>query len=205
MKAQVARCDFPEQLREIAGMDRGQCRRAWSDAFNADPPNYMSIPFMRRVLAHDLQCRSFGGDSAATRRALKLVLGGKDAFDVAHVACEGSTLMREWNGRVYRVEASGNGYVLDGKASDTAAFAASLEASAFFRISLAVATSSSASCCGGVSPSKLLLDTSPKLSNQSSAEAVAVASKLFKFEETFSDKLSVPPLNCCHRCKAQHN
>lgn len=115
MNVQKAKRDLTEQLREIAGMDRSQCRQAWSDAFNAVPPKYMSIPFLQRVLAHDLQCRMLGGYSAATRRALKLALCGRDGFDVVQVASEGSTLVREWNGRVYRVEVIGNGYVLDGK------------------------------------------------------------------------------------------
>lgn len=115
MNAQEAKRDLPEQLRGIAEMDRGQCRQAWGDAFNTSPPKYMSIPFMRRVLAHDLQCRTLGGYPATTRRALKLVLGGRGASDVAQAAGEGTTLVREWNGRVYRVEVSGDGYVLDGK------------------------------------------------------------------------------------------
>ena len=115
MKTQEAKRDLLEQLREIAGMDRGQCRQAWSDAFNADPPKYMSIHFMRRVLAHDLQCRTLGGNSVATRRALKQVSGGRDASEVARVVGDGAALVREWNGRVYRVAVSGDGYVLDGK------------------------------------------------------------------------------------------
>lgn len=115
MKLQELKRDLPEQFREISEMDRMQCRKTWSDTFDTDPPKYMSIPFMQRVLAHDLQCRTLGGHSAATRRALKLVLGGRDASDVAQIAGEGSTLVREWNGRVYRVEVSSDGYVLDGK------------------------------------------------------------------------------------------
>lgn len=75
----------------------------------------MSIPFMRRVLAHDLQCRTLGGNSVATRRALEQVSGGRDASEVARVVSDVAALVREWNGRVYRLEVSGDGYVLDGK------------------------------------------------------------------------------------------
>lgn len=46
---------------------------------------------MQRVLAHDLQCRKFGGNPAATKRILKTVLGGKDVSDLAQAAGGGAT------------------------------------------------------------------------------------------------------------------
>jgi hypothetical protein len=115
MKAQDKKRDVPEQLRDVAGMDRCQCRQAWIQAFNAYPPKYLSIPFMQRVVAHELQCRILGGYPVATRRALKQVIVGKDASEVVQAVGDGATLVREWNGRVYRVEARTEGYVLDGR------------------------------------------------------------------------------------------
>ncbi|SPF76014.1 hypothetical protein ALP8811_01010 [Aliiroseovarius pelagivivens] len=102
-------------LREIATLDRGQCQLSWRRAFKSDPPRYLSIPFMQRVLAHDLQCRKLGGLSAANKRVLKAVLAGGDANEAVQNVGEGATLVREWNGRVYRVQAVSEGYVLDGK------------------------------------------------------------------------------------------
>lgn len=115
MKPPEVKPDLPEQLREIAAMNRGNCRQAWTKAFGSEPPKYMSIPFMQRVLARNLQCRIHGGYPAATRRALKLVLGGRKASDVAQAVGDGSTLVREWNGRVYRVAVGEEGYLLDGR------------------------------------------------------------------------------------------
>jgi len=73
------------------------------------------MQFMQRVLAHELQCRKLADYPVATRRVLKAVLAGGGVSEVAKTAGTGSTLIREWNGRVYRVEASQEGYVLDGK------------------------------------------------------------------------------------------
>ncbi len=96
-------------------MGREQCLRAWIRAFKSDPPKYLSVLFMQRVLAHDLQCRKLGGYPAATRRVLKAALAGGEMSTAARVVADNATLVRVWNGRVYRVEASADGYVLDGR------------------------------------------------------------------------------------------
>jgi hypothetical protein len=69
---------------------------------------------MQKVLSQDLQCKALGGYSVATRRALKRVVTDGEADAVLHVT-EGATLVREWNGRVYRVEVLDGVYLLDGK------------------------------------------------------------------------------------------
>ena len=115
MTVSDAKADLPERLREIAEMDRTQCRKAWGDAFGSEPPKYMSVPFMRRVLAQDCQCRTLGGYSVATKRALKRVLGDRDVSGVTQTVGVGNILVREWNGRVYRIEVMEEGYVLDGR------------------------------------------------------------------------------------------
>ncbi len=115
MRARTAKRDVPELLRKIASLDRGKCRLAWQRAFKSDPPKYLSILFMQRVLAHDRQCRKLGGLPAVTRRALKAVTIGGSASEIAQTVGDGATLVREWNGRAYRVEAKSGGYVLDGR------------------------------------------------------------------------------------------
>lgn len=96
-------------------MNRSDCCQAWVNAFKSEPPKYLSIPFMQQMLAHDLQCRALGGYSAATRRALRKVLTGKGVADAVRPVSDGSTLVREWNGRIYRVDVTSDGYVLDDK------------------------------------------------------------------------------------------
>lgn len=111
----MLKAGLPELLREIAELDRTDCRQAWRKAFKTPAPNYLSISFMQRVLAYNLQYRKLGGHTVSTKRALKAVLDGKDISEVAQTLAGGSTLVREWNGRVYRVDVTPEGYVLDGK------------------------------------------------------------------------------------------
>ena len=115
MSAVKPKADLPELLREIALLSRTECRVAWMKTFKNDPPKYLSFFFMRRVLAHDLQCRKLGGHPAATKRKLKSVPECIGDSETSQTATDGSTLVREWNGRIYRVDVSTEGYVLDGK------------------------------------------------------------------------------------------
>lgn len=108
--------DLPEGLLEIATLDRNACVERWILTFDATPPKYLSISFMQRVLSRELQIKALGGYSVHVRRALKAAIGGA-ASDAPpqRAAPPGSYLMREWNGRTYRVEVTASGYVFDGQ------------------------------------------------------------------------------------------
>lgn len=84
----------------------------WEKVFGSPPPPYLSVPFMRKALAYDEQCRRFGGLSAASCKALKRIAAGKPLPPMAR---PGAHLMREWNGRTYQVEVLADAYRLDGK------------------------------------------------------------------------------------------
>jgi hypothetical protein len=108
--------NLPDQLREISQLDRSACAERWAAAYGMAPPKYLSIRFMQRVLARELQVRALGGYSAQVRRALKAMHpkpeGGAPSSGPPP---PGSYLMREWNGRTYRVEVTPSGYVFDGQ------------------------------------------------------------------------------------------
>ena len=113
--ARITRGNLPDRLREIATLDRSGCVAAWRAAFGAPPPSRLRPDLMRRVLAHDLQCRVLGGLTASERRALQAIAAGQAPSDaVPAQASPGVHLVREWNGRTYRVETTADGYVLDG-------------------------------------------------------------------------------------------
>ncbi len=107
--------DLPECFREIETMNRVACCGAWKWAFKSTPPKYASMQFMQRVLIHHVQCQVLGGYSAARKRALRAGLrpAGREAS--TKTASDGATLLREWNGRMYRVDIVADQYVLDGK------------------------------------------------------------------------------------------
>ncbi len=116
MRRTTSQHDLPDQLREINALDRKACVELWAGAFQTAPPKYLSVRFMQRVLTREQQIRTLGGYSAQIRRALKTVSRDADSDDRStRAAPPGSYLMREWNGRTYRVEVTPSGYVLDGR------------------------------------------------------------------------------------------
>ena len=85
-------------------------------AFGAAPPRSLARVFLCRVLAYERQCRTHGGLSAATRRALAAMANGTPGNGApAESVSPGTHLVREWNGRTYQVEVIDNGYRFDGK------------------------------------------------------------------------------------------
>ena len=129
----LIRLDFIEQKSERSGMpqdtgvgrnvvldglDFASLRRVWEQTFGTTPPSSLSRVFLRRVLLHERQCRTHGGHSATTRRALAAMANetpGNGAAAPAGSVSAGTHLVREWNGRTYQVEVVDNGYRFDGK------------------------------------------------------------------------------------------
>ena len=80
------------------------------------PLRSLSRIFMRRVLTYERQCRTHGGLSATTRRALAAMVNGTpEHSSPAGSVSAGTHLVREWNGRTYQVEVIDSGYRFDGK------------------------------------------------------------------------------------------
>ena len=101
------------RIGDLDSLDRAGLQRAWEQTFGTPPPRSLARAFMRRVLAHERQCRTYGGHSAATRRALAAMANGPPrgtAADRLSSVSAGTQLVREWNGRPYRVEVIKGGY-----------------------------------------------------------------------------------------------
>ena len=82
------------------GLDFASLRRVWEQTFGAAPPSSLSRVFLRRVLLHEHQCRTHGGLSAATRRALAAMANETPSSGApAGSVSAGTHLVREWNGR----------------------------------------------------------------------------------------------------------
>lgn len=106
--------DLPERLREIASMHRAACAEDLAAMPGITVPPRLRAEMLRRLLAYETQVRALGGVTAGERRTLRLVASGKSVGDVAGQASPGTHLVREWNGRTYRVEVTDNGFLLDG-------------------------------------------------------------------------------------------
>ncbi|WP_349363822.1 MAG: DUF2924 domain-containing protein [Roseitalea porphyridii] len=105
-------------------LGRDECIEAWRKQFGREPPKYVSVQFMRRALAYEVQVKAQGGHSPAVRRALQKSLKGvrrpncKTRSDLPASSLTlrpGAHLVREWNGRHYQVEVLEEGFQMDGK------------------------------------------------------------------------------------------
>ena len=103
-----------DRLAEIASMDRGCCRDAWIKQFKEVPDRHLSTRVMRRALAHEAQVRAIAGLTAQDRRSLG-VRRTTEPTKTQPALTSGTQLLREWNGRTYRVVMTDGGYELDGR------------------------------------------------------------------------------------------
>ncbi len=52
-------------------LDLVSCRNLWRQAFGQTPQKHVSLQLMRRMLAYEAQCKTFGGLPADVKRAFK--------------------------------------------------------------------------------------------------------------------------------------
>ena len=72
------------------------------------------MTFMRKAIIYEEQRQHFGGLSTALKRSLKAAADGKSVGSAAVATCKpGTQLIREWNGKVFKVEVKEEGYLLE--------------------------------------------------------------------------------------------
>lgn len=98
-------------LDAIERFDRPDCLAEWRRMFGGDPPPYLSVSFMRRVLLWKRQCELDGDVSSKIWRTLERIADGRR---VASRPKPGAELIREWNGRIYRVRVTEHGFEMEG-------------------------------------------------------------------------------------------
>lgn len=108
---------------EIATWGRQRCDAEWGRVVGHSPQAGLSLGFLRRALAFELQCKELNGHSAAVKRQLRAALPSapeanapkEAAVPSASALTMGTQLVREWNGRVYRVLVTETGFEMDGR------------------------------------------------------------------------------------------
>ena len=96
-------------------MDRAASAEALAALPGVTVPPRVRAETLRRLLAYEMQAGTLGGLTAQERRTLRAVANGKAGRDAGvAVASPGTHLVREWNGRTYRVEVTESGYLLNG-------------------------------------------------------------------------------------------
>lgn len=98
---------------EIATMERAGLRALWGGVIGGVPPKRLSTPFLRRILAFEVQASRQGGLPAAVQRRLARIAAGKDRPASPRLR-PGGRLLREWNGVSHVVDVADDGYLWRG-------------------------------------------------------------------------------------------
>lgn len=99
--------DVEREVAKLGDLPRAALMQRWQAAYGRPPAADVSVALMRKTLGWGIQAKAFGGHSAKTLRALKIVKNGKAPPLQTAV---GSRLVREWNGATYEVEVLESGY-----------------------------------------------------------------------------------------------
>lgn len=120
-------------IAEISEYGRSALVEEWQKLFETKPAKNTSSSILLRIITHEVQCRYYGGLSPASKRALRKELAALNRKLANHASSDsqvtlanqqttqppllsaGTQLIREWNGRPYRVEVIDGGFMLDGK------------------------------------------------------------------------------------------
>ncbi len=104
----------PLCVTDLEAMDRDGLLRLWRDCCGVPAPKGMSLTFLRRFLAFDLQARSHGGLPAPLLAKLGRIEAGQDRT-ASPVLKSGGRLLREWNGITHVIDATPEGYLWQGQ------------------------------------------------------------------------------------------
>jgi len=100
-------------IEDIETWGRSRCQDAWIAMTGAGPGSRLSLSFLRKALMFEQRCKEVGGHSAAVRRQLRA--GEEYEPAPTQALSPGTQLVREWNGRVYRVSVTAHGFEMDGQ------------------------------------------------------------------------------------------
>lgn len=110
----IAKNGHPPCIADLEAMDRIELLQLWQDGFGKPAPKGMSLTFLRRFLAFDLQSRSRGGLPSPLLAKLGRIEAGQDRT-ASPVLKSGGRLLREWNGVTHVVDATPEGYLWQGQ------------------------------------------------------------------------------------------
>lgn len=104
------RLDCPD----IEALDRAALLILWRDCFGVSAPKGISLTFLRRFLAFEVQARSQGALPASLRAKLDRIDTGQDRV-ARPVLKAGGRLLRQWNGVTHVIDVTPGGYLWQGQ------------------------------------------------------------------------------------------
>lgn len=95
-------------------MDRDGLLALWQGSFGTPAPKGMSLTFLRRFLAFDLQAGQHGALPATLLARLGRIEAGQDRSATPSLKA-GGRLLREWNGVTHVIDVTPDGYRWQGQ------------------------------------------------------------------------------------------
>lgn len=106
---------LPEALTALETADRANLLDHWRDLIGVPPPKNLSLPFLRRAVAFEMQCQVRGAPKARTIEDLnRISAGSASRASVGTRLRTGAKLIREWQGRTWTVEVIDGGFLMAG-------------------------------------------------------------------------------------------
>ena len=106
-----------DRLSGLAAMPPAQLQEEWQQAYTTPCPR-IAPALLRLAIAHRWQEKKEGGLPAATRRELERIAAGEAPPSPTPPGLSlrpGTQLIREWQGRVVRVEVVDDGFAWEGR------------------------------------------------------------------------------------------
>ena len=108
--------EMADALAALETADRASLLDHWRNLNGAPPPKHLSLPFLRRALAFELQCQALGGPKVRTLQDLdRIATGSASRASVGTKLRPGAKLVREWQGRTWTVEVIDGGFLMAGE------------------------------------------------------------------------------------------
>jgi len=112
--------EVSEQLNALPEMNKAALSALWREHFGVPPPEKTRRDLIIRVLAYKIQEQAFGGISTSIRRRLRQFASAieKDpnsTISNTRVIKPGTRLIREWQGKSYKVTVAKSGFEYDGQ------------------------------------------------------------------------------------------
>lgn len=108
--------ELPANLASLEIADRTDLLDLWGNLIGSPAPKNLSVPFLRRALAFELQCQAHGGPRTRTLEDLSRIAAGSTSHaSIGTRLRPGAKLVREWQGRTWTVEVIEGGFLMGGE------------------------------------------------------------------------------------------
>jgi hypothetical protein len=107
---------LPDVLSQLTRAERSELLPLWQGLVGRPVPANLSVQFLRRALAFEMQCTALGAPKARCIADVGRVAAGRASTAAVGARLQpGARLIREWQGRIWTVEVTAAGLMMAGE------------------------------------------------------------------------------------------